>query len=190
MKITETIVATCNKDSSTYLAPMGVWEEDSCTVLAPFKPSQTLDNLKRTPYAVINRTDDVRIFAGCLSGHREWPLINAEHVVAKRLAVALSHIEVEVVKVKDDAIRPRLYTKIIHEATHAPFGGFNRAQAAVIELAILVSRLDRLPADKVLTEIDYLKIAVDKTAGAKELEAWSWLMERVQKKLRLDTNAL
>ena len=67
-------------------------------------------------------------------------------------------------------------------ATHAPFGGFNRAQAAVIELAILVSRLDRLPPEKILTEIAYLKIAVDKTAGRKELEAWTWLMERVQKK--------
>ena len=182
MKILETIVGTCNEDGSTYLAPMGVWMNGSFMILAPFKPSTTLDNLKRNPYAVVNRIDDVRVFAGCLSGRREWPVTNSKHVKAKRLEAALSHTEVKVVKTEDDALRPKLYTKIMHEATHAPFNGFNRAQAAVIELAILVSRLDRLPPEKILTEITYLQIAIDKTAGSKELESWSWLIERVQKK--------
>ena len=183
MKILETIVGTCNKDGSTYLAPMGVWEHDSGTILAPFKPSRTLDNLKHSPYAVINRTDDVRIFAGCLSGRREWPLAESKSVEVKRLQAALSHIEVKVVKTEDDAIRPKLHAETLHEAMHAPFNGFNRAQAAVIELAILASRLDRLPSEKIITEIGYLKIAIDKTAGARELEAWSWLMEGIQKKI-------
>ena len=182
MKILETIVSTCNEDGSTYLAPMGIWVSDSFTILAPFKPSTTLDNLKRTPYAVINRIDDVRVFAGCLSGRREWALRESKYVKAKRLEAALSHTEVKVVKTEEDALRPKLRTEILHEATHAPFNGFNRAQAAVIELAILVSRLDRLAREKILTEIAYLKIAIDKTAGSEELEAWSWLMERVQKK--------
>ena len=183
MKILESIVGTCNEDGSTYLAPMGVWEEDSHTVLAPFKPSRTLDNLKRSGYAVINRTDDVRIFAGCLCGRREWDLTESKHIPVKRLKVALSHIEVEVVDFKDDELRPQLHTKTLYEATHAPFVGFNRAQSAVVELAILVSRLDRLPPEKILSELGYLKIAIDKTAGANELEAWSWLIARVQEKL-------
>ena len=182
MKILETIVGTCNEDGSTYLAPMGVWMLDSRIILAPFKPSTTLDNLKRRPYAVINCTNDVRIFAGCLSGRRKWPLTESKYVAAERLQMALSHIEVKVVKTEDDTLRPKLHAKILHKATHAPFEGFNRAQAAIIELAILVSRLDRLPSEKILSEIGYLKIAVDKTAGSKELEAWTWLMERVQKK--------
>ena len=182
MKILETIVSTCNENGSTYLAPMGVWMNGSFIILAPFKPSTTLDNLKRNPYAVINRVDDVRVFAGCLSGRKKWSLTESNYAEAKRLEAALSHIEVKVVKTEDDALRPKLHTEILHEATHAPFCGFNRAQAAVIELAILVSRLDRLPSEKILTEIAYLKIAIDKTAGSEELEAWSWLIERVQKK--------
>ena len=188
MKILETIVATCNEDNTTHLAPMGIWEEDSYMVLAPFKPSRTLDNLMRVPYAVINRTDDVRVFAGCLSGRNSWPLSDAEQVVVKRLKAALSHIEVKIIKTKDDEIRPQLYAKVLHEAIHAPFAGFNRAQSAVIELAILVSRLDRLAHQKILAEIDYLKIAIDKTAGENELEAWSWLMERVEQKLQPQPN--
>jgi hypothetical protein len=64
--------------------------------------------------------------------------------------------------------------------SHAPAAGFNRAQAAVIELAILSSRLTMLPREKVEREIEYLTIAVEKTAGPREEEAWGWLMEKVR----------
>jgi hypothetical protein len=57
--------------------------------------------------------------------------------------------------------------------------GFNRAQAAVLELAILVSRLPMLPQEKIDTEIKYLEIALEKTAGKDEIEAWGWLMDRI-----------
>jgi uncharacterized protein len=36
-----------------------------------------------------------------------------------------------------------------------------------------------LPREKVEQEIAYLEIAVSKTAGDAEREAWGWLMERV-----------
>jgi len=62
----------------------------------------------------------------------------------------------------------------------APFQGFNRAQAAVIEAAILVSRLHMLPRHKVEAEMAYLAIAIAKTAGPAEQEAWNWLTEKVQ----------
>ncbi|KKM87136.1 hypothetical protein LCGC14_1272030, partial [marine sediment metagenome] len=39
--------------------------------------------------------------------------------------------------------------------------------------------LDMLPAEKIQQEIAYLTIAIDKTAGPKELEAWSWLMAKI-----------
>ena len=62
-------------------------------------------------------------------------------------------------------------TAVRHEANHRPFRGMNRARAAVLEGAILVSRLGMLPPDKVDREIAYLQIAIDKTAGPAELEA-------------------
>ena len=49
----------------------------------------------------------------------------------------------------------------------------------MIEGAVLVSRLHMLPADKIDTEMRYLQIAIDKTAGAVEREAWGWLREAV-----------
>jgi len=49
----------------------------------------------------------------------------------------------------------------------------------VIEAAILISRLDMLPREKIEQEIAYLQIAISKTAGTAEREAWQWLMETV-----------
>ena len=49
----------------------------------------------------------------------------------------------------------------------------------MIECAVLVTRLNMLPPEKVEAELKYLQIAVDKTAGPLELEAWGWLMERI-----------
>jgi hypothetical protein len=36
-----------------------------------------------------------------------------------------------------------------------------------------------LPADKIDAEFGYLQIAIDKTAGPKEREAWGWLSDAV-----------
>jgi hypothetical protein len=68
----------------------------------------------------------------------------------------------------------------LHTVAHAPFKGFNRAQAAVIEAAILVSRLRLLPRDKIDREMSYLEAAVNKTASAVEAEAWDWLRDAVE----------
>ena len=58
--------------------------------------------------------------------------------------------------------------------------GFNRAKAAVLELAILTSRLDMLPRDKIDERNSPIsQIAIDKTAGRGGTEAWGWLMERI-----------
>jgi hypothetical protein len=49
----------------------------------------------------------------------------------------------------------------------------------VIEGAVLVSRLHMLPRDKIDSEMRYLQIAIDKTAGPAEIEAWGWLRQAV-----------
>jgi hypothetical protein len=100
-------------------------------------------------------------------------------VPVPRLAGAIAHMELAVRHVSDDAERPRLTCEVVRHVAHAPFAGFNRAQAAVLEAAILVSRLHFLPREKVEQELAYLEIAVAKTAGPVEQEAWGWLMDKV-----------
>jgi hypothetical protein len=73
-----------------------------------------------------------------------------------------------------------LHFDIVLERMHSPFRGFNRAQSAVVEAAILVSRLHMLSPEKIDSEMSYLAIAIEKTAGPREREAWSWLVERIE----------
>jgi len=177
--IRETVLTTVSAAGDVHIAPIGLIEAPEGWIIAPFHPSATLDNLRAVPFAVANYTDDVRVFAGCLTGRRHWPLAPARHVPAPRLAATLAHAELEVVSVLEDELRPRFHCRVVHLENHAPFRGFNRAQAAVIEAAILVSRLSILPREKVEREIDYLRIAVSKTAGPAEQEAWEWLMASI-----------
>jgi hypothetical protein len=177
--IRETIVTTAGADGSVHMAPLGLIADGDGWIIAPFHPSKTLDNLRAVPFAVANHTDDVRVFAGCLTGRFRWPMVASEEVPVQRLAGALAHAELAVEWVADDAQRPRFRCRVLRVVSHAPFQGFNRAQAAVIEAAILVSRLDMLPREKVEQELAYLEIAIGKTAGDVEREAWGWLMERV-----------
>ncbi|MBV9567547.1 MAG: DUF447 family protein [Hyphomicrobiales bacterium] len=180
--IREAIVTTVNAAGKAHLAPFGLIASGERWVIAPFRPSTTLDNLLAVPYAVANFTDDVRLFAGCLTGRRDWPIVPASRIVVPRLADALAHAELAVEEILEDATRPRFACGLIHEEMHAPFGGFNRAKAAVIEACILVSRLHMLPREKVEQEIAYLSTAVEKTAGAEEAQAWAWLMEEIKAK--------
>jgi len=177
--IRETIVTTAGPTGLIHMAPLGLIADGEGWIIAPFRPSKTLDNLRDVPFAVANYTDDVRIFAGCLTGRHQWPTVSSDEIPVQRLAGALAHAELAVDYVTDDEERPRFHCRVVRLATHAPFLGFNRAQAAVIEAAILVSRLEMLPRDKIEREIAYLQIAVGKTADAAEQEAWHWLMETI-----------
>jgi len=177
--ILETILTTRGQDGQTHIAPMGVRERDGLILISPFRPSGTLDNLLRERHAVVNLTDDVRVYAGCLTGHFDWPLVDATQIQGCRLRDCLAHQELEVVQIDQDEVRPRLHCRVLHEANHRPFRGFNRAQAAVLELAILISRLGMLTDAKIDAELHYLRIAMDKTAGEREWEAWGWLEARL-----------
>ena len=181
-RIFENVVTTCSPAGMVHVAPMGVRYLDGEVVLKPFRPSQTLDNILATRRAVLNVITDVRVFAGCVTRRRDWPTVpvNApDGSTGARLACAHSHALLCVAAVDEDAQRPTLRLARMHEVQHSAFAGFNRAQAAVIEGAVLVSRLHLLPPQKIAAELAYLQIAIERTAGPEELEAWSWLLEAV-----------
>jgi hypothetical protein len=179
-RIVETIVTTLNQKGEAHIAPLGLIDDAGTGwIVAPFRPSRTLDNLMSNPFVVASHTDDVRVFAGCITGRREWPLLKADIVNGVRLENAVSHWELKVDRLTDHEQRPRFHCQIVHSGSHRPWPGYNRAQAAVLELAVLSTRLGMLPPEKVESELKYLQIAIDKTAGERELEAWGWLMARI-----------
>ncbi len=177
--IQETIVTSVNQHGVAHIAPMGIHLLNDEFIILPFKPSTTLDNILKSQTAVINYCDDVRVFAGCLTGHKDWELQPAELIEGQVLTNTLAHSELKLLRIEDDEIRPKLFCKLIHSVNHAPFTGFNRAQYSVLEAAILCSRLKRLSLEKIETDIAYLRIGFEKTAGEREWQAWSWLMELI-----------
>lgn len=188
-RIVETIVTTTDAAGLAHIAPLGLIADGPHWIVAPFRPSRTLDNLTANPFAVASHVGDVRVFAGCVTGRRDWPTVAADVVKGVRLKNAVSHWELAVERMTDDPQRPRFHCRIVHAASHAVWSGYNRAQAAVLELAVLSTRLAMLPAEKIDAELAYLEIAISKTAGPEELEAWGWLMERVEAFRRGDKDA-
>jgi hypothetical protein len=50
---------------------MGIHSNGDEFIILPFRPSTTLNNLLESKTAVLNYCDDVRVFAGCLTGRRD-----------------------------------------------------------------------------------------------------------------------
>ena len=46
-RIVETIVTTTNAKGEAHIAPLGLIEDGDNWIIAPFRPSRTLDNLQR-----------------------------------------------------------------------------------------------------------------------------------------------
>lgn len=178
-RIVETIVTTTNARGEAHVAPLGLIEDGKHWIIAPFTPSRTLDNLRAHPFATASHTEDVRVFAGCVTGRKDWPVTPATNISGARLADCTSHWELVVDKIVEDEQRPRFVCELIHHESHKAWEGFNRAQAAVLELAVLTTRLKMLSPEKVESELKYLEIAIAKTASAVEQEAWGWLMEKI-----------
>jgi len=176
--IRECIVTTVDSSGRPHIAPLGLIADGEGWIIAPFRPSTTLENLRATSCAVASYNDDPRLFAGLVTGRSDWPLVALNTTPAPRLAAALAHAELVVTHVVEDPQRPKFHCKVTRIEQHAPFEGFNRARNAVLECAILMTRLQMLPREKIDQEIAYLSIAIEKTAGEAEREAWSWLMEK------------
>lgn len=177
-KINEIILISECEDGSPHIAPFGIRECDGFILIAPFRPSISLDNLLSGRRATINAIDDVRVFAGTLTGRRSW--LVEDRAGALVLQSTLSYKSLKLEKVEDDIQRPKLFFSVLKEEMLKPFQGYNRAQAAVVELCVLVSRLNILPIEKITSEMEYLRIAIEKTAGHIELEASGWLVEAIE----------
>ncbi len=178
--IHECVVTTLSPEGRPHIAPLGLIEDQGYWIAAPFRPSSTLYNLTHNARATASFTDDARIFAGLVTGQRSWPLTDIEDWPAPRLSAALAHAELVVERVEEHELRPRFFCRVRRIELHRPFLGMNRARAAVLEAAILATRLDMLSREKIESEIAYLQIAIDKTAGEAEREAWDMVMAKIE----------
>src|SRR5579872_4421605 len=162
---------------------MGVEWGDDVLVVKPFLDTTTFRNLRDTKVAVVNLTDDVRIFVGAALFNSQFPTIPATRIHGVVLQAACSWREVELVSIDATPPRSRIETRVVHRGANHEFLGFNRARHAVLEATILATRLHLIPHDEIRKQIDALNILVDKTAGEREQEGWRLVSEYVKERL-------
>jgi hypothetical protein len=177
--IIESIVTTIGDDGLVNCAPMGVEWGDETIVLKPFLETATYRNVMATGTAVINLTDDVRVFARAAISNPTYRTLPATIVRGVVLADCCSWREVEARSIDSTPPRSRIETGVVHRGVRREFIGFNRAQHAVLETAIYATRLQLLPRDFIASELTRLQVIVDKTAGPVEHEAMALLTSHI-----------
>jgi len=179
--ILEGIVTTLDADGDVNVAPMGpIVDETMATLhLRPYQTSTTYQNLKRHPCGVFHVVDDVLLLARAAIGKlKSAPeMFPAEKIEGFVLKAACRWYEFRIETFDADGPRTNLQARVLHCGRIRDFFGFNRAKHAVLEAAILATRMHLLPSRDVRRQFDALKVPVEKTAGPAETEAFE-LLER------------
>jgi hypothetical protein len=181
--ILEGLVTTLNTDGSPHLAPMGPRVEADLTrlVLRPFVTSHTYQNLVRHRHGVFHITDDALLVAQSAIGAVEPfpPFEPAQQIEGVVLSDTCRFFEFRVVSVGSESDRITMLADVVRTGRKRDFIGFNRAKHAIVEAAILATRLHLLPLSEVALEFKKLRVIVEKTGGPAELRAMQLLEEKL-----------
>lgn len=191
MLVLEGLCVTTDPDGRPHLAAMGPAVEErertsgriTRLVLRPFPESTTAANLVRDGAGVFHLSDDVGLLAATVAGgSAAAPALRPATAVAGFvLDDACMAWEFRCHAIDRSAHRMRIDAEVVATHVGRPFLGFNRAAHAVVEAAILVTRLHLLPAAEVHGRMADLAVLVEKTGGVREQEAFALLQDRVGK---------
>lgn len=187
--ILESIVTTRNADEAPFpvnISPMGprllIPSDDSVPnierfELRPFETSTTYANLKRTGVGVMHVDDNVALFASAAIGKlKVRPATHpATQIDGEIISSACRAYEFKVTSLDDSGPRMTLQCEVVCVHRMRDFFGFNRAKHAVIEAAILATRIGIIPDQEILSGFNSLRIMVEKTAGPQESQAFELL---------------
>ena len=184
--ILEGLVTTTDSGGAMHLAPMGprVEPDWSGFLLRPFPTSQTFRNLKAHGEGVLHVLDDVLVLAQAAVGRcPRQPARPAERVAGFVLTGACRFYEFIVRSMDESQERVHIRAEVVHHGTLREFFGLNRAKHAVVEAAILATRLHLIPPADVRADYQKLRVLVDKTGGPAERVAFEFLTDHVEQAL-------
>lgn len=185
--ILEGIVTTRNEDGSVNISPMGplVEEQMRSFTLRPFQTSQTYQNLKARPSGVLHVTDDVLLIARSAIGLLdETPAMTwVESVDGFAIDSACRWYAFRVESIDESQPRTTIKCHVIETRRVRDFFGFNRGKHAVLEAAILATRIGILADAEISEQFAGLEIIVGKTGGAQEISAFELLKTFVMQRL-------
>lgn len=182
-RILEGLVTTLNEDGTVNLAPMGpiVDETFHVFVMRPFQMSTTYRNLCRSRECVFHVCDDVLLLAQAAVGQPDImpEMFAAEAIQGRILSSACRWYELSVHEIDNREARAVVVSRRIHQGKLRDCFGFNRAKHAVLEAAILATRVDFLPAEHLTEEMQRLRPLVEKTGARAEREAFEFLQQYI-----------
>ena len=172
--------------SRVNIAPMGPIVDPGITrlILRPFRTSTTYRNLKSTGQGVFHITDDAAMIARAaiekVTPGPGVPVRAAEVIEGIILMGVCRFYELRVTELEDQQERTTIQAEVVHVGVLRDFLGFNRARHAVIEAAILATRIHLSGAGPVLDEFCRLQVIVDKTGSDAEQQAMAELRRAVE----------
>lgn len=185
--IIEGLITTWNHDGTTNIAPQGpiVLVPGERLLLRPWQGSRTYDNLWRDRCGVFHLTDDVLLLAETAIGEPRVapPLVSADVVEGMALADSLESWELVIDEAVEQGPRSEMTARIVNRVVRRTSPGWNRAQFAVIETAILATRLHLIAAANVKADLERWRTVVEKTGGDREHAAFKLLSEYIDKRL-------
>ena len=180
--IVEGVITTIDGNGKVNVAPMGprfLAEDFGTFLLRPYRTSRTYRNLREVPEGVFHITDDVDLIARSVIGDVQPPMRPAANVRGQVLTGACRYHEFRVEELDDRQERTSIRVRSVATGRLRDFLGFNRARHAVIEAAILASRIDILPREEILAGFRRLEDLVDRAGGVTERQAFDRLAEHV-----------
>lgn len=168
------------------IAPMGPIVDRAVErlVLRPFQTSTTYRNLVSSGQGVFHVTDDALLIARAALAHvvpgPDLEVRPARQVCGLVLTGACRYHELVVDMVDDHEPRARIEARVVESGHLRDFFGFNRARHAVLEAAILATRVHLSGAGPALARMRRLQVLVDKTGGEPEHQAMCLLEAHVR----------
>jgi hypothetical protein len=181
--ILEGLVTTLGPEGALNVAPMGPKSEGDWSqfTLRPYRTSTTYRNLKARGEGVLHVTDDVLLIARSAIGPvRDVETRPAEAVDGKVLMTSARYYEFRVTEMDDHDERTTIRAETVASGRLNELFGLNRAKHAVVEAAILATRLAFLPIETIRDDIRRLEPLVDKTGGPAEREAFDLIRSFIE----------
>ncbi len=192
--ILESIVTTVSPAGQVNIAPLGPIVQPEVDerglpifCLRPYEGSQTCRNLLTNGNAVIHVTDDVLLLARAAIGSVDPSGLTcrAENASAEHIRMLDCHrwFAVKISRYGGQPPRHEMLAHCISEGVVRPFFGFNRAKHAVIEAAIMATRIGMIEPALIRAELQRMRIPVEKTAGPDEYTAFEMIVNYINERL-------
>ena len=183
-RVVEGVMTTVCEDGTINISPMGavVDLQMQQMLFRPYQTSVTFANLRRTRHGIFHVTDDVLLIARAAVDQIDMQpvLLPLPGPMGFALKDACRWYAVAVDVFREQSTPAQVQCRVLEVRRQRDFFGFNRAKHAVLEAAILATRIEFLPAAHILSELERLTSPVEKTGGEEENEAFAFLAKYIR----------